>query len=140
MPRTHAHPEFSQRKIFEVFESEREYLIPYASAFDGFRSSQVRVSKTCLVRFDNNSYSVSAQVAGQSVEVYGYAERVVIRKDGEVVGDHKRLFGKGNTVYDAVALPAGADAQAGCITKRSAVSQLGTAGTGAEGSGASVGL
>ena len=53
---THAHPEFPQRKIFEVFECERE-LIPYA-AFDGFRSSQVRVS-TCLVRFDNNSYSVS---------------------------------------------------------------------------------
>ena len=99
--KTHAHPEFPQRKIFEVFECEREFLIPYAGAFDGFRSSQVRVSKTCLVRFDNNSYSVSAQVAGQSVEVYGYAERVVIRKDGEVVGDHKRLFGKGNTAYDA---------------------------------------
>ena len=99
--KTHAHPEFPQRKIFEVFESEREFLIPYAGAFDGFRSSQVRVSKTCLVRFDNNSYSVSAQVAGQIVEVYGYAERVVIRKDGEVVGEHKRLFGKGNTAYDA---------------------------------------
>ena len=99
--KTHAHPEFSPRKIFEVFECEREFLIPYAGAFDAFRSSQVRVSKTCLVRFDNNSYSVSAQVVGQSVEVYGYAERVVIRKDGEVVGEHKRLFGKGNTAYDA---------------------------------------
>ena len=99
--KTHAHPEFPQRKIFEVFECEREFLIPYAGAFDGFRSSQVRVSKTCLVRFDNNSYSVSAQVASQIVEVYGYAERVVIRKDGEVVGEHKRLFGKGNTAYDA---------------------------------------
>ena len=99
--KTHAHPEFSPRKIFEVFECEREFLIPYAGAFDAFRSSQVRVSKTCLVRFDNNSYSVSAQVAGQSVDVYGYAERVVMRKDGEVVGEHQRLFGKGLTAYDA---------------------------------------
>ena len=37
-----AHSEFPQRKIFEVFECEREFLIPYAGAFDGFRSSQVR--------------------------------------------------------------------------------------------------
>ena len=49
--KTHAHPEFPPRKIFEVFECEREFLIPYAGAFDAFRSSQVRVSKTCLVRF-----------------------------------------------------------------------------------------
>ena len=99
--KTHTHTQFAQRKIYEVFENEQAFLIPYAGDFDAFRSSQVRVSKTCLVRFDNNNYSVSAQVAGQVVEVYGYAERVVIRKDGEVVGEHKRLFSKGNTAYDA---------------------------------------
>ena len=104
--KTHAHPEFPQRKIFEVFECEREFLIPYAGAFDGFRSSQVQRLGGCRRQFvwyvlTTISYSVSAQVAGQIVEVYGYAERVVIRKDGEVVGEHKRLFGKGNTAYDA---------------------------------------
>jgi hypothetical protein len=41
-----------------VFEAERASLLPYRGRFDGFRATQASVSKTCLVRFDNNKYSV----------------------------------------------------------------------------------
>ncbi len=58
------------------------------------------VSKTCLVRYDNNKYSVSANVVGRPVEVYAYADRIVIRQDGRVVGEHRRAFGRGETIYD----------------------------------------
>jgi hypothetical protein len=58
------------------------------------------VSKTCLVRFDNNRYSVAARAGGRPVEVHAYAERIVIRQDGRLVGEHRRAFGRGETIYD----------------------------------------
>ena len=53
-----------------------------------------------LVRFDNNKYSVMAKAVGRPVEVQAYAERIVIRQDGIIVGEHARCFGRGETVYD----------------------------------------
>ncbi len=58
------------------------------------------VSKTCLVRFDNNKYSVAASAVGRPVEVHAYADRIVIRQDGRIVAEHSRSFGRGETVYD----------------------------------------
>ena len=32
--------------------------------------------------------------------MYAYADRIVIRQDGELVAEHRRSFGRGQTVYD----------------------------------------
>ena len=98
--RCQPHPEQPERTIFEVFEAERAMLLPYPGPFDGCRTQVATVSKTCLVRFDHNRYSVLARAVGRPVEVAAYAERVVIRQDGQVVGEHARRFGRGQTVYD----------------------------------------
>lgn len=74
--------------------------MPYAGPFDGFHSVPASVAKTCTVRFDNNKYSVLATAVGRPVEVHAYAERIVIRQDGVIVGEHARVFGRGQTVYD----------------------------------------
>ena len=58
------------------------------------------VSKTCLVRFDNNKYSVASRAVGRPVEIQAYADRIVIRQEGAIVGEHRRRFGRGETVYD----------------------------------------
>ena len=58
------------------------------------------MSKTCLVQFDKNKYSVMAQAVGRPVEVHAYAERIAVRQDGMVVGDHARCFGRNQTIYD----------------------------------------
>lgn len=58
------------------------------------------MSKTCLVRFDNNKYSVSASAVGRPVEVHAYADRIVIRQDGRIVAEHARCYGRGETIYD----------------------------------------
>jgi hypothetical protein len=58
------------------------------------------VSKTCLVRFDNNKYSVNASAIGRPVEIHAYADRIVIRQDGRIVAEHRRSYGRGETVYD----------------------------------------
>ena len=98
--RAHRHPEQSGQTIWEVFEAERPHLVPYAGRFDGFSAITASVSKTCLVRFDNNKYSVTARAVGRPVEVHAYADRVAIRQDGTPVGEHTRCFGRGETIYD----------------------------------------
>ena len=98
--KAHRHPELTEQTVWEVFEAERPKLVPYAGRFDGFHAVPAAVSKTCLVRFDNNKYSVAANAVGRPVEVYAYADRIVIRQDGRVVGEHRRAFGRGETIYD----------------------------------------
>jgi len=95
------HPEQSDKTVYEVFEDERSRLIPNrGTTFDGYRVQPATVSKTCLVRFDYNHYSVMAKAVGRPVEIQAYADRVVMRQDGEVVGEHARHFGRGQSVYD----------------------------------------
>jgi transposase len=94
------HPELTDQTIWQVFEAERAKLVPISGRFDGFRATQASVSKTCLVRFDNNKYSVAARAVGRPVEIQIYAERIVIRQDGAIVGEHARCFGRNQTIYD----------------------------------------
>jgi DNA replication protein DnaC len=82
------------------FEAERPSLVPYTGRFDGFHAVAASVSKTCLVRFDNNKYSVAAGAVGRPVEVRAYADRIELRQDGRVVGEHRRCFGRDQTIYD----------------------------------------
>jgi transposase len=98
--KAHKHPELTDRTIWEVFEAERPKLVPIAGPFDGFHATQAAVSKTCLVRFDNNKYSVATRAVGRPVEIQAYADRIVIRQDGAIVGEHPRRFGRGETIYD----------------------------------------
>jgi transposase len=98
--KAHRHPERSDQTIWDVFEAERPKLVPYAGRFDGFHAVPASVSKTCLVRFDNNKYSVAAHAVGRPVEVHAYADRIVIRQDGRLVAEHPRSFGRGQTIYN----------------------------------------
>jgi len=98
--KAHHHPEFRDQTIWQAFEAERQSLVPYAGRFDGFHAVPASVSKTCLVRFDHNKYSVMASAVGRPVEVRAYADRIEIRQDGQIVGQHHRAFGRGETIYD----------------------------------------
>ena len=98
--RAHRHPEVRDRTIWEQFELERPSLVPYAGRFDGFHAVPASVSKTCLVRFDNNRYSVSAHAIGRPVEIRAYADRIELRQAGRPIGAHARCFGRDQTVFD----------------------------------------
>ncbi len=98
--KAHPHPEVADKTVWEIFEAERDKLVPYAGRFDGFHAIPASVSKTCLVRFDSNKYSVQASAVGRPVEVQAYADRIVIRQDGKIVGEHQRVFGRGETNYN----------------------------------------
>jgi transposase len=94
------HPEDPTRTVWEVFEAERASLISHPGPFDGFHEVQTTASKSSLVRFDHNRYSVAVRAAHRAVQVRAYADRVVIWCDGAVVGEHVRRFGRGLTAYD----------------------------------------
>ena len=110
--KAHRHPELKDRTIWQAFEAERGSLVPHAGRFDGFHAVPASVSKTCLVRFDNNKYSVAASAVGRPVEVRAYraaiprrdvseadrADRIEIRQDGRLVGEHRRSFERDRTV------------------------------------------
>jgi transposase len=98
--REQAHPEQAEKTVFEVFEAERPLLMSYRGAFDGFHATSAAVLKTCLVRFDRNKYSVKASAVGRPVDIHAYADRIVIKQDGVVVGEHARRFGRNQVVYD----------------------------------------
>ena len=98
--KAHRHPELPETTVWAAFEAERPHLVPYAGRFDGFHAVPAAVSKTCLVRFDNNKYSVRASAVGRPVEIQAYADRIVVRQDGVAVAEHARRFGRGATVYD----------------------------------------
>jgi transposase len=98
--RAHPHPEIRDKTVWEMFEAERPSLVPYRGPFDGFHAVQASVSKTCLVRFDTNKYSVSAAAVGRPVEIRAYAERIEVRQEGRIVAAHRRAFGRGATVYN----------------------------------------
>jgi hypothetical protein len=97
--KAHKHPELPDRTIWQVFEEERPKLVPVAGRFDGFHAAPASVSKTCLVRFDTNKYSVPSRAVGRPVEIQAYADRIV-RQDGAVIAEHVRFFGRGQTLYD----------------------------------------
>ena len=81
-----------------VLERERARLVPYAGRFDGFHAVPATIlCKTCVVRFDNNKYSVMAKAVGRPVEVHAYADRVSDRQDGEVAGEHARCYRRDTT-------------------------------------------
>jgi len=63
-------------------------------------SMPCRLLSPSMVRFDNNKYSVAANAVGRPVEVQAYADRIVIRQDGRIVAEHRRSFGRGQTIYD----------------------------------------
>ena len=83
-----------------MFEAERQSLIAYRGPFDGFREVEVAVSKSSLVRFDHNRYSVAVRAARRTAQMRVYAERIVVWCDGEIVAEHRRRFGRGQTAYD----------------------------------------
>src|SRR5260370_17713207 len=74
--KAHKHPELTDRTIWQAFEAERPQLVPIRGSFDGFHATQASVSKTCLVRFDNNKYSVTSPPLSRPIETQASAVRI----------------------------------------------------------------
>jgi len=96
-----AHPVQRERTVQAVFEAEdRPALIPYRGPFDGFHEVEVVASKTCLVRYDYNRYSIEALAAGRHVQLRAYADRISVFHNGQSVAEHDRCFARNQIIYN----------------------------------------
>src|SRR5439155_17738927 len=98
--KAHKHPEFADKTIWEVFEAERPKLVPYASRFDAFHAVPAFSLQDLSGALRHQQVLGGRRAVGRPVEVQAYADRIVIRQDGRVVGEHRRSFGRGETIYD----------------------------------------
>src|SRR3982751_82067 len=98
--KAHKHPELTDCTIWQAFEAERPKLVPITGPFDGFHATQGSVSKTCLVRFDNNKYSVSSRAVGRPTASKASPDRVWIGKAVARAAEQPPRFGRGETIYD----------------------------------------
>jgi hypothetical protein len=98
--RVHRHPELSDRMVWEMFEAERASRIPCRCRVDGFHAVPASVSRTSLVRFDNNKASVAARAVGRPAEIRADADRIELRQDDGVVRTHRRCFGQAQMRFD----------------------------------------
>ena len=94
------HPEFKDRMIYDVFLEEQNTLVPCQGSFNGFHETTVAVSKTCLVNFERNRYSVSVTAAGKPVQLHATATKIILLQNEQIVGEHDRRFGRDKTIYD----------------------------------------
>lgn len=98
--RTSRHPEFHEKTVFEVFTEEKPYLRRQKTVFAGYTTAERSASPQCLVKFDNNKYSVPCEYAGKQVSIRIFAERVVLAVNGKTVAEHVRSFEKGRFILD----------------------------------------
>jgi transposase len=98
--KTTQHTEIHEKSIYAVFEEEREFLVTTALPFDACLKQEVRVSPQCLVAFDRNRYSVPCAYANKNVQRRVYANHIRFYADGQLIAEHKRVFGRDKTVCD----------------------------------------
>lgn len=77
--------------VFEAFEAERPHLGILPSLPEPFDLVATRrVGVDCTVSFEGRSYSVPFRFAGQSVEIRGGAQDVLVLAGGAIVARHPR--------------------------------------------------
>ncbi|WP_434220950.1 Mu transposase domain-containing protein [Paralimibaculum aggregatum] len=84
----------------DVFGPGRPSHVPCRSRIGCFPAVPVSVSETCLLRVDGNAFPLPASVVGRHVETPVRAVRIEIRRNGWMLGEHRRAFDRGRTVHD----------------------------------------
>lgn len=79
---------------------EKPYLRKQNTPFSGYTTAERGADSRCLVRFDNNYYSIPCEYTGKQVSIRIFAERVVLAVDGKTVAEHARSFEKGRYILD----------------------------------------
>ncbi len=83
----------------ELLKEERLIHVP-EKPYPPSRVIQAMASKTALVEFETNKYSVPSTCAGKVVEVVAYPDRIEICLAGKAVAGHQRSFGKGDLIQN----------------------------------------
>lgn len=89
----------TKRTPNDLLAKERLISMPNLS-YPARRVIQTVVSKTALIEFETNRYSVPSSCASSAAEVIAYPDRVEISIAGKVVANHRRSFDKNKMVQN----------------------------------------
>ncbi len=85
----------------ELLRDDQAAFLPLPAApFDACRKQAVRANSLSLVRFQSADYSVPVDCAHHLLTVKGYWDRVEICRGVATVARHRRLWTKGEVVYE----------------------------------------
>jgi transposase len=94
-------PEDKRRTVKEVFEEEKEKLLPLPqNPYPCEERVEVTVGKSPYVRFDLNDYSVPHALVGRTVVVVASLDTVRILDGNRVVAKHRRSFDRDEQIED----------------------------------------
>jgi hypothetical protein len=86
-----------------LLNEDRAAFIPRPVApFDACAKRSTTADSLSLVRFDDNDYSVPVRYAHHPIVVRGYVDRVALCHKGEVIAEHRRLWGREGVSFDPV--------------------------------------
>jgi transposase len=94
------HPTDKTRTIADYFGVEQPLWRPITTPFDGYIEHLLRVSSTCLIRFDCHQYSAPAAWVGQVISVKVTAGRLRLVADGCLIAEHERCFGRDQFIFN----------------------------------------
>ncbi len=89
----------AKRAPKDLLGEERLIRLP-ENTYPPRRVIQAAVSKTALVEFETNKYSVPSTCAGKAAEVAAYPDRIEICLAGKTVANHRRSFGRGEMIQN----------------------------------------
>ena len=84
----------TQEKLSELFQKNKDELNPLPLKKSWCRWTDCRVDKCQLVSIDHHQYSVPEKFVGSLMRVALTTSKVEVFKDGELVVEHQRQYGK----------------------------------------------
>jgi transposase len=89
------HPRWPGRRVRDVLDDERAYLLPLPSPLPETDLVQpIASDKTAFVRFDGNAYSVPSTMAREALTLVADDRRVRLLRGADEVASHARSWGR----------------------------------------------
>lgn len=83
----------------ELLEEERPFLLPLPERSEvAYAEAEAQATKTCLISWGGNQYSVPHQLARRRVKLHVYEDRLEVFADGQLMAALPRCHGKGQRV------------------------------------------
>jgi transposase len=89
------------RTVREAWEAEQPHLLPLPRfAWPCCTVHVLKSSRSSVVRFEGNRYSVPAGYAGRNVLLRAYVDRVDIAHGERIIASHPRSYNRGQDILD----------------------------------------
>ncbi len=89
----------TRQTVAAMAEEERKVLMTLLPPYETAVYRSAKVDKYQMIQVEGNRYSVPSRV-GKTVQVSLGCQKVMISRDGVVIAEHEREFGKGRWVMD----------------------------------------